>query len=322
MKAIRYTKYGSPNELKLVEIEIPKPKNDEVLVQVKAASINSWDYDLLIGTNINRLITLGFSKPKIKILGCDISGIVESIGKDVKELKVGDEVFGDISGGNWGGFAEFACAKENILAIKSKGVSFVEAASTPQAAVLALQSLNYNGQTKSGDKILINGAGGGVGTFGLQMAKHYGAEVTCVDKANKLDMLKSLGADHVIDYISEDFTRSEILYDRIIDNVANRSIFKYKKVLAPNGKFIMVGGTNSSLLQTLFFGPIISKFSSRKMGILKHIPNKTDLRIINNYMESGIITPKIDSTFHLHETAEAFSKFGEGNFFGKIVIKI
>ncbi len=199
MKAIVYEKYGSPDLLKLKEVQKPTPKDDEVLVKVHAASVNSWDWDLLRGEFMNRLIFGGFLKPKLKIIGCDIAGRVEAVGRSVTHFQPGDEVFGDISGAGWGAFAEYVCARENVLALKSASMTFDEAAAIPQAGVLALQGLRDTGQIQPGHHVLINCAGGGVGTFAIQMAKLFGAEVTGVDSTGKLHMMRSLGADHVID---------------------------------------------------------------------------------------------------------------------------
>lgn len=205
MKAMVCHNYGPPDVLKLEEVEKPTPKEDEVLIKVHAASVNSWDWDLLRGEFMNRLIFRGLLKPKLKIIGCDIAGRVSAVGRNVTQFQAGDEVFGDISGVGWGGFAEYVCARENVLARKSANMSFAEAAAIPQAGVLALQGLRDTGQIQKGDKVLINGAGGGVGTFGIQIAKLFGAEVTGVDSTGKLEMMRSLGAEHVIDYTEEDF---------------------------------------------------------------------------------------------------------------------
>lgn len=322
MKTAIYHQYGSPQNISIEEIEKPIPKKDEVLVNVKAASINPWDWDLLIGANINRLLTHSFNKPKIKILGCDIAGIVVEVGEDVKDFNVGDEIYGDISGGSWGGFAEFVCAKANVMALKPEEISFAEAASAPQAAVLALQALRYKGKPISNQKILLIGGGGGVGTFALQIAKLFGNKVTCVDKATKLELLTSLGADHVIDYESVDISKTTEKYDLIIDPIMKRSIFIYKNLLSENGRFSMVGGENSKILQSMFMGPIISLFTNKSMGILMHTPNRKDLDILSEYMSSKKILPIIDKIFPLEKTAEAFEYFEKGTYKGKIVITI
>jgi len=269
MKAIVYSRYGPPDVLELKEIARPTPKENEVLVKVLAASVNSWDWDLLRGTPFANRLMFGIVKPKIGILGCDIAGQVEAVGRNVKQFQPGDEVFGDISGCGWGGFAEYVCARENVLALKLASMTFEEAAAVPQAAVLALQGLRDKGKIQPGQKVLINGAGGGAGTFGVQIAKSFGAEVTGVDSASKLDMLRSIGADHVIDYTQEDFTKNGQVYDLILDVVTHRSIFDYKRALSPMGIYVMLGGGSwARVFQTMFLGPLISMTGSKKMGLL------------------------------------------------------
>ena len=231
MKAIVYTKYGGPEVLQIKEVEKPLPKDDEVLIKVHAVSINDWDLGLLHGDFINRMLN-GLRKPKRTILGSDIAGRIEAIGKNISKFKIGDEVYGDLSG-RWGGFAEYVCAPEKALALKPAAMSFEEAASIPQAAMLAVQGLIDKGKIHAGQKLLINGAGGGVGTFGVQIAKLYGIEITGVDSTVKLDMLRSMGFDHVIDYTKEDFTKNGQRYDLILDAKTNRSMFDYARALSP-----------------------------------------------------------------------------------------
>lgn len=322
MKAIVYEKYGSPDDLYLREVEKPVPKDGEVLVKVHAASINSWDWDNLRGTPFLSRVVSGLLKPKYPILGADIAGQVEAAGANVNRLHPGDEVFGDISGCSWGGFAEHVCAREDVLAPKPASLTFEEAAAVPQAAVLALQGLRYEGQVQPGQKILINGAGGGVGTFAVQIAKSFGAEVTGVDSLEKLDMLRSLGADHVIDYTQEDFTRNGQGYDLILDVVATRSVFDYKRALNSNGVYVFVGGSGFTLLQALFLGPFVSRSKGSKMSLLLHKPSADDLVILTEWIEAGKVNPVIDRRYSLSEVPEAFRYFGEGRHRGKIVITI
>jgi len=229
LKAIIYTEYGGPEVLQVKEVEKPYPKDDEVLIKIHAASINDWDWGLLHGDFINRLLN-GILKPKRKILGSDIAGRIEAIGKNVTRFKTGDDVYGDLSG-RWGGFAEYTCAQEKSLALKPAAMSFEEAAAIPQAAMLAVQGLIDKGKIQAGQKLLINGAGGGVGTFALQIAKTFGIEVTGVDKTDKLEMLRSIGFDHVIDFTKEDFTRNGRCYDLILDVKTNRPIYDYVRAL-------------------------------------------------------------------------------------------
>jgi NADPH:quinone reductase-like Zn-dependent oxidoreductase len=255
MKAVVYTIYGPPEVLQLKQVEKPTPGDDEVLIKVHAASVNSWDWDLLRGVPFVNRILAGLLKPtKIRILGCDIAGRIEAVGKSVKLLRPGDEVFGDLSGCGWGGFAEYVCARDNAVVLKPANMTFEQAAAIPQAGLLALQGLRDKGQVQAGQKVLINGAGGGVGTFALQIAKSFGAEVTCVDSANKLDMLRSSGAGHVIDYKKEDFTWNGQHYDLILDVMGYHSIFDYKRALSPRGKYVMVGGCTALVNQVLFLG--------------------------------------------------------------------
>lgn len=223
MKAVVFTRYGSPDVLELKEVDKPISKDDEVLIKIHAVSINDWDMGALDGTSfVNRLI-FGLLKPKIRILGSDIAGRIEAVGKNVLKFKAGDDVFGDLSG-RWGGFAEYVCAGENALALKAPGMTYEQAAAIPQAAMLAVQGLCDKGRIAPGQKLLINGAGGGVGTFAIQIAKQYGVEVTVVDAPGKLDLLRSLGADHVIDYTREDFTKNGQAYDLILDVKTTRSV--------------------------------------------------------------------------------------------------
>jgi NADPH:quinone reductase-like Zn-dependent oxidoreductase len=320
MKAIVFTKYGTPDVLELKEIDKPIPKEDEVLIKVYAVSINDWDWGLLQGIPfINRLL-YGLLKPKIKILGSDIAGRIEAVGKNVKKFQPGDEVYGDLSG-SWGGFAEYVCARENALAIKPASMSFEEAAAIPQAAMLAIQGLRDKGQIQSGQKLLINGAGGGVGTFAVQIAKLYGVEVTGVDSSGKLDMLRSMGFDQVIDYTREDFTKNGRCYDLILDVKTNRSVFDYARSLCPNGIYVTVGGSMVRLFQALFLRPWISMISKKKIRIVVLKLNK-DLAYINELFEAGKVKPVIDGPYKLDEVPKAFRIFGEGVHKGKIVITV
>ena len=323
MKAIVYTRYGSPDNLHLEEINKPVPKDEEVLVKVKAASINSWDSDSLKGDSfIGRLIS-GLFKPKHKILGADIAGTVERAGSNAQFFKPGDEVYGDIAHAGFGGFAEYAAVPERLLAKKPAVMGFLEAAAVPQAGLLALQGLRYNGEIKEGQHVLINGAGGGVGTLALQYLKMKGAEVTCVDKASKFAMLQSLGANHLIDYTKEDYTKNGVQYDKILDVIAHRTVSDYKRALKPGGTFAMIGGSMGWLLfQMLFFSAIISKMSKRKIGIMGYRPNRKDLDELSQLFEERKLVPLIDRIYPLQETPEAFRYFATGEVKGKIIINV
>jgi NADPH:quinone reductase-like Zn-dependent oxidoreductase len=319
LKAVIYTKYGGPEVLQVKEIEKPFPKNNEVLVKVYAASINDWDWGLLHGDFVNRMLN-GLLKPKRKILGSDIAGHVEAVGKHVTRFKTGDDVYGDLSG-QWGGFAEYVCARETALALKPATMRFEEAAAIPQAAMLAVQGLIDKGKIQQGQKLLVNGAGGGVGTFALQIAKTYGIEVTGVDNTNKLDMLRSLGFDHVIDYTKEDFTKNVQHYDLILDVKTNRPMHNYVRALNPMGVYVTVGGDMSRLLQALLLGPWISRFNHKYIRIVALKPNK-DLDYMNNLFEAGKVKPVIDGPYKMDEIQKAFELFGRGDHKGKIVIVI
>jgi NADPH:quinone reductase-like Zn-dependent oxidoreductase len=305
--------------LELQEITKPVPDDNEVLIKVHAASINDWDLGLLHGDFINRILN-GLWKPKRKILGSDIAGTVEAIGKNVTQFKPGDEVYGDLSG-QWGGFAEYVCAKEKSLALKPASMSFEQAAAIPQAAMLAVQGLIDKGKIKQGQKLLINGAGGGVGTFGIQIAKLYGLEVTGVDSTAKLDMMRSLGFDHVIDYTKEDFTKNGKCYDLILDVKTNRSMFAYTRALCRNGVYVTVGGSNFRLLQAFLLSPWIRMFSKKHIHIVALKPNK-DLAYMNELFESGKLKVVIDGLYKLEQLPEAFRHFDKAAHKGKIVITI
>ena len=319
MKAIVCTKYGSPDVLQLKEVERPTPKDNEALIKVHAASLNAADFEYLRGVFFSRLAAP--VKPTFKIFGSDIAGQVEAVGRNVKQFQPGDEVFGDLSVSGFGAFAEYVCASESALALKSASMTFEEAAAVPQAAVLALQGLRDRRQIQPGQKVLINGAGGGVGTFAVQLAKYFGAEVTGVDSTKKLDMLRSLGADQVIDYTQEDFTQNGQHYDLILDVVARRSIFDYKRALSPKGVYLMVGGSTAAIFQAFLLGPFISMTGSKKMGVLMLKPNK-DLAFLKELFEAGKVKPVIDKSYPLSEAAEAFRYLEEGHAQGKVVITL
>jgi len=319
LKAIIFNKYGGPEVLQLRDIEKPSPKENEVLIKVFAASLNDWDLGNLRGDFICRLM-IGLFRPKKNIPGSDIAGRVEAVGKGVKKFKEGDEVFGDLSG-KWGGLAEYVCANEKALAIKSDSMSYEDAASIPQAAMLAVQGLIDKGQIKAGQKLLINGAGGGVGTFGVQIAKLFGAEVTGVDHTGKLDMMRSIGFDHVIDYTKEDFTKNGQRYDLILDAKTKRSIFKYARSLAHKGTYVTVGGDLGRLFGFLFLAPWFSLTGKKHFRIVSLKLNK-DLDYMKELFTGGKIKPVIDGPYRLDQVPDAFRRFERGEHKGKIVITI
>lgn len=309
--------------LHLTEVGKPTPEKNEVLVKVYASSINSWDYDLLDAKGFLGRMLSGWFKPKHKILGADIAGVVEEVGEEVSAFKPGDEVFGDIAGAGFGGFAEYVSVPEKMLAKKSAAMSFEQSAALPQAGLLMLQGLRYKKPLQPGQHLLINGAGGGVGTLALQFAKALGCEVCCVDKQEKFDFLRSLGADHLIDFTKQDYTRSGVQYDYILDVIAHRTIADYKRALKPGGVFAMIGGSMGGLLLRFFLlQPILSKFQSKQLGIMGYRPNRKDLEELNHLFEKGKVIPVIDKSFPLHETADAFRYFATGNFIGKIIINV
>ncbi len=319
MKAIVYHNYGSPDVLRLEDIPKPIPSDDEVLVKVHAVSINSWDWDMLTGKPFEYRFFSGLLKPKsTKLHGCDIAGQIEAVGKNVKHFKVGDEVFGDIAEGGWGAFAEYTRACENKLILKPSSMTFEEAACLSHGGNLAVQGLIDFGQIKSGQKVLINGGGGSTGTLAIQLSKLFEVEITGVDRTEKLDMMRTLGADHVIDYTEEDFTKNGRQYDLIFDVKTNRSIFDYKRALSPNGIYVTVGGKTSRILQLVFLGKLTRKY---KMYVVGYKANK-DLSYLVELFEAGKLKPVIDKCFPLEKTAEAFQYFGEGCFKGKIVIRL
>jgi NADPH:quinone reductase-like Zn-dependent oxidoreductase len=318
MKAVVMERYGTPEVLELRDVATPTPKADEVLVRVHAASVNDWDWGLLRGTPFVIRILNGLFTPKVQIIGGDIAGRVEAVGEDVKAFQLGDEVYGDLCMSGFGAFAEYACAPEACLAHKPPGMTFEQAAAIPQAGMLAAQGLIDVGRIRSGQKLLLNGAGGGVGTFALQIAKLYDVEVTVVDKAGKLDMLRAVGADHVIDYLKEDFTRQG-KYDLILDVKTNRSPLAYARALNPNGTYATVGGNTPRLLQALVLGPLISRLSNKHVRIVTLKPNK-DLAYMNELFEAGKLVPVIDRSYKLADVPEAFRLFGTGDHKGKIIV--
>ena len=321
MKAIVHERYGSPDVLQLKEITRPTPKRNEVLVRVHAASVNAGDWHLMRGKPLlMRLMGFGLLKPKDKILGADIAGRVEAIGADVKQFKPGDEVFGDLAKCGQGAFAEYVSVPESALALKPGNVSFEQAASAPRAGVVALQALRDRGHIRAGQKVLINGASGGVGTFAVQIAKLFGAEVTGVCSTRNLDKVLSIGADHVVDYTKEDFTKNGLQYDLILAANGFHSISDYKRALSPNGTYVMSGGSNAQLFQSMLLGPLNSMTGNKKMGSMMHKPNQGDLDTLRGLIEAGKVVPVIDRSYPLIETGEAIRYVEQGHAQGKVVI--
>ncbi len=323
MKAIVYTQYGSPDVLHLAEVEKPAIKDDEVLVKVHAASVNAADWHLLTADIfLVRLMAGGVLKPKNTILGADVAGRVEAVGRNVKQFRPGDEVFGDVFGHGGGSFAEYVAAPESALVLKPANLSFEQAAAVPLAAVTALQGLRDKGQIQPGQKVLIQGAAGGVGTFAVQIAKAFGAEVTAVCSTRNGGQARSLGADQVIDYTQEDFTRSGQQYDLILAVNGYHPLGAYKRALTPGGIYVMAGGSPAQMFQALLLGPWLSMIGNRKMGGVSAKSNQKDLVIIKELLEAGKVVPVIDRCYPLSETAEAFRYLGAGHARGKVVVTV
>jgi len=320
MKAVTYSEYGLPDVLQLKEVEKPAPRANEVLLKVRAVSLNASDWEMLTGTPLYSRIW-GWFKPKFTVLGSDIAGTVEAVGKEVTQFKVGDAVYGD-NMTKWGGFAEYVCMAADKLLPKPEGISFEVASCIPQAATLALQGLRDFGQIQEGQTVLINGGGGGTGLFAIQLAKMYGATVIGVDNPEKLETMRSLGADKVIDYTQENCTESELHCDLILDLVACRSIFDYERILNPKGRYVVAGGAVKYILQALLPGPIKGLFTGYKMQLLTHQQNHTDLAHMTQLIESGKITAQIDRCFPLEKTHEALNYQGNGHSKGKVVVTI
>src|SRR5437870_9884441 len=324
MKAIVYRNYGSPDVLRLEEIEKPTAGDDEILIKVRAAAVNPLDL-LFRGTSYMVRMITGLRKPKDTRLGVDVAGQVEAVGRNVTQFKLGDAVFGTCKGA----FAEYVCTSESALVLKPDNVTFEQAASVPIAAITALQGLRLGGlgdkgQIQAKQKVLINGASGGVGTFAVQIAKSLGAEVTGVCSTRNVDMVRSIGADQVIDYTQEDFTKNGQRYDLIFDAVGNRSVSDYKRALTPNGICAVAGFTTlSHLFQVLVLGSWVSRTGSKKIGQMETAnPNKKDLLFIKELLEAGKVVPVIDRRYPLREVPEAIRYLEEGHAKGKVVITV
>jgi NADPH:quinone reductase-like Zn-dependent oxidoreductase len=328
MKAIIITKYGPPDVLELREVTKPTPRENEVLVKVCASSVNFNNLANVRGEPfLVRLFGNGLLKPKHNIPGNDIAGRIEAVGKNVKQFQPGDEVFGDIIQSGVGAFAEYVCVPENVLALKPANVTFEEAAVVPEAALVALQALRDKGQIQRGQKVLIYGASGGIGTFAVQIAKYFGAEVTVVCSSRNLDMVRSIGADHVIDYTKEDFTQNGQRYDLILATAGYRSIFDYKRALSLGGIYVSTGGSMkgpkamAQIFQALLLGPLLSMIGSQKLSALILKPNK-DLVFMKELIEAGKVKPVIDRRYSLSEVPDALRYYAEGHAKGKVVITI
>jgi NADPH:quinone reductase-like Zn-dependent oxidoreductase len=323
MKAMVYHTYGSPDVLQLEEVQKPVPQDDEVLIKVYAAGANAGDWHLLRAKPfLMRFMGFGLLKPKHTILGSDIAGVIEAVGRNVKQFQPGDEVFANTATSGFGGFAEYVAVPEHALVLKPTTLSFEEAAAVPQAALTALQGLRDTGHIQKGQKVLINGASGGIGTFAVQLAKAFGAEVTAVCSTRNVDIVRSIGADHVIDYTHEDFTHNGQRYDLILAANGYHPISAYKRALSPEGVYVMTGGSTAQLFQAMLLGPLISRTGGQKMGNSAHKPNKKDLVFMKELLEAGKVVPVIDRCYPLGETAEAIRYLEEGHARGKVVITV
>jgi NADPH:quinone reductase-like Zn-dependent oxidoreductase len=318
MKVVVYTRYGPPGVLRLADVPMPVPKDDQVLVQVRAVSLNASDWEGLRGKPLYSRIGGPF-RPRHHILGSDIAGRVVAVGRNATRFGPGEDVFADILS-HMGGFAEYVCVPETALAAMPAGLTYEQAAALPQAGAIALQGIQSNGRVQPGQKVLINGAGGGSGMYAIQLAKLNGAEVTGVDNAEKLQFMRSLGADHVIDYTRDDFTRNGRAYDLILDLAAHRSAFAYRGSLRPGGRYLYVGGSVATLLQVLLGGPVIGRAGGKKIRLLAVRQGAQHLAPLVELCQAGKIATVIDRRYRLDEVPEALRYLGEGHAKGKIVI--
>lgn len=321
MKAIVLSRYGEPEDLRLQELPKPEPKNGEVLVKVHATAVNDWDWCYISGKPYVYRLMFGLFKPKTAVLGAEVAGTVEAVGAGATRFQTGDRVYGDISLAGFGGFAEYACLPEHALHPMPTGMGFEQAASLPHAAMLALQALVDVGHIAQGEQVLVNGAGGGVGVIALQIAKQYGAEVTGVDCASKLEMLRAVGYDHVIDYRAEDFTRNGRRYDLIVDAQTTRSPRSHLRSLKPGGRYVTIGGHLPKLIQCLIMGPFIARLSSKRVHLVDLKPNK-NLDYVNELFASHGLKCVIDGPYPLSDVPKAVRRFGEAKHIGKVVIAV
>jgi len=319
VKAVVRHAYGPPESLELVDIDKPVPAEGEVLIRVRATALNASDVEVLTGEPLYGRLW-GLFTPAFEVLGSDVAGTVEAVGAGVTRFAPGDAVYGDLFE-IWGGFAEYACAPESMLRHKPESLSFEQAAALPQSGTIALQGLRDTAHVRPGQRVLINGAGGGAGSFAIQIAKAMGAEVTAVDSGEKLELVRSLGADHTIDYAKEDFTHNRRRYDIILDMVGHHSIFDFKRSLAPGGRYLMVGGSIKLFFGVFFFGSIVSLLTRKSMKLLT-IKTNRDLGALESLVQSGAVVPAIDKTFPLHQAPEALRWQQDGHAKGKLVIAL
>jgi NADPH:quinone reductase-like Zn-dependent oxidoreductase len=320
MQAVVRDEYGSPQVLRLEEIERPTPRASEVLIRVRAASPNAADLHLLRGQPFMLRMVYGLTTPKIRVLGSAVAGRVEAVGVNVTRFQAGDEVFADLSNSGMGGFAQYACAPEGVLAHKPANLDFTQAAAVPLAAVTALQAMRDKGRIQAGQQVLVYGASGGVGSFAVQLAKHFGAKVTAVCSTRKVELVRSLGADHVVDYRLEDFTGGSTRYDLILAVNGDRSIREYKRALSPNGTCVVVGGSLRQIFAAMLLGPLLG--GRQKIVSLTATPSASDLELLRGLLEARKIAPVIDRSYRLSEVPEALQYLAEGRAKGKVIITI
>jgi NADPH:quinone reductase-like Zn-dependent oxidoreductase len=322
MRAVVYERYGA-DVLALREVPTPVPSADQVLVRVHASSINSWDWEQMRGVPKLARLGSGLRAPRVHILGGDVAGVVEAVGPNGSDLEVGDEVFGDLAGSaGFGGFAEYVAAPARSLVRKPPQLAFEVAAAVPQAGLLALQGLRRHGPVSPGQHVLINGGGGGAGTFAIQLAKHHGAEVTAVDRAHKLDTMRAAGADHVLDFDATDYTDTDERFDRILDLAAHRSVRQPRRLLTPTGRYVVVGGATGVILQTVAVGGWTAISRRRRVGLLIYRFAADDLIALTELIEAGQVTPVVDRVYSLDQLPEAMRYFGDGQARGKVVITV
>ncbi len=317
MKALRYTRYGSPDVLRLEDVGTPAPGENDVLIRIRAASLNQYDWHMLTADIILvRFMGPGLFRPKDGRLGADMAGAIEAVGRNVTQFRPGDEVFGMVKGA----FAEYTCAPESALVLKPRKLSFEQAAAVPMAALTALQGLRDEARVQTGESVIINGASGGVGTYAVQIAKAFGADVTAVCSPGNLEQARALGADHLIDYTQEDFTRSGRTYDVIFGANGYHPLSDYKRALSPRGRYVMAGGTPAQMFQPMLFGWLLSERGGRRLGGVAAHRNQNDLAVLREMIEAGRIVPAIDRRYPLRQAAEALRDLGEGHARGKVVI--
>lgn len=322
MKAIYFDQYGPPEVLSLREVPTPVPQAGEVLVKVRASSVNAADWHIMRADPFLARLMFGLFKPRFHFLGLDVAGVVEAVGEGAREFKVGDEVFGCLSFPALGGFAEYVCASESLLALKPTSMTFEEAAAVPLAGGTALRALVDHGKVKAGMKVLINGAAGGVGTFAVQIARALGAEVTAVSSERNLEQSRALGATHVIDYAKEDFTRSDKRYDMILAANGYHPLSAYKRALAPGGVYGMTGGKGRQMAEVLFFGKLLSIGSGKTLVGVDYKPRKSDVVYLKGLIEAGKLVSAIDRRYSLEQVPKAIAYLEEGHARGKVVITV